>query len=62
MFFELFNIGEEVTYRMRNGKVFRIIIDSDLMENNGFYGYEAIFPDGRYFAISKGIIDWEGKL
>lgn len=34
------------------------------MENNGDLGYESIFHDdgNRYFAVAKGIIDWEGKV
>lgn len=58
-----FEIGESVTYRMRNGDVFQIVIDSELMKDFGYYGYEAIFPDDgeRYFAPEIGIIGWEGK-
>lgn len=57
-----FEKGEKVKYRMRNGKEYEIIIDSDLMKNSGYLGYEAIFPDGRFFAVAKGIIEWEGKV
>ena len=57
-----FKKGETVRYRMRNGEEHDIIIDSPLMMNSGYYGYEAIFDDGvRAFAVSKGIIRWEGK-
>lgn len=58
----LFEIGEKVRYRMRNGTEYDIVIDSELMENQGYLGYEAIFPDGRFFAVAKGIIDWNGKV
>lgn len=58
-----FNIGEVVRYRMRNGDELSITIDSELRYNMGYLGYEAIFHDDgkRYFAVSEGIIDWEGK-
>lgn len=57
-----FEKGEKVKYRMRNGEEHSIIIDSNLMENSGYMGYEAIFDDGiRAFAVDKGIYDWEGK-
>ena len=56
-----FEKGDKVRYRMRSGREYDIVIDSDLMENSGYLGYEAIFPDGRFFAVAKGIIDWEGK-
>jgi hypothetical protein len=57
-----FKKGEKVRYRMRNGDEMDIIIDSNLMSNSGYLGYESIFPDGeRCFAVSKGIIGWEGK-
>ena len=56
-----FKKGEKVRYRMRNGTEYDIVIDSELMKNSGYLGYEAIFPDGRFFAVDEGIIDWEGK-
>ena len=59
-----FKQGEKVTYRMRNGTIYRIVIDSKLMKSSDsrYYGYEAIFPDGeRCFAPEIGIIGWEGK-
>lgn len=58
----MFEKGEKVRYRMRNGQEYEIVIDSYLMENSGYLGYEAIFPDGRFFAVAEGIIDWEGKV
>lgn len=57
-----FEIGETVKYRMRNGTEYEIVIDSELKQNSGYLGYEAIFPDGRYFAVAEGIIDWEGAV
>lgn len=36
-------------------------IDSEPMCNGGYLGYEAIFPDGRLFAVEQGIINWTGK-
>lgn len=56
-----FEKGEKVRYRMRDGTEYDIIIDSELMNNSGYWGFEAIFPDGRYFAADEGIIDWDGK-
>lgn len=58
-----FNKGEKVKYRTLKGEIKDIIIDSELMTNSNYYGYESIFLDDneRYFAISKGIIYWEGK-
>ena len=58
-----FNIGEIVRYRMRSGKELYITIDSELMQNSGFLGYESIFHDDgkKYFAVAEGIIDWKGK-
>ena len=59
-----FKKGETVTYRMRNGTIYQIVIDSKLKQHDpsGYYGYEAIFPDGeRCFAPEVGIIGWEGK-
>jgi hypothetical protein len=57
-----FKVGEKVKYRMRSGEEHTITIDSDLMINSGYLGYEAIFDDGiRAFAVNKGIYDWEGK-
>lgn len=56
-----FKKGEKVRYRMRNGQEYDIVIDSELMENSGWLGYEAIFPDGRFFAVAEGIINWDGK-
>lgn len=56
-----FEIGDVVKYRTRNGEEYVITIDSELMTNEGYTGYEAIFPDGRFFAVEEGIYDWEGK-
>jgi hypothetical protein len=60
-----FNKGERVRYRMRNGCELDIIIDCDdrMVSMNDSIGYEAIFTDDgkRYFAVAKGIINWEGK-
>ena len=56
-----FEIGEKVKYRMRNGTEFNITINSKRMKNSGYFGYESIFPDGIYFAVAEGIVDWEGK-
>lgn len=60
----LFNIGETVHYRTRNGNEFDIVIQSDLRLHTptGYMGYEAIFPDGALcFAVSEGIVGWDGK-
>ena len=59
-----FEKGEVVDYRMRNGQEFKITIDSDLMQQGGYRGYEAIFPDDgqRYFVPARGIFNWEGKV
>lgn len=58
-----FEIGEKVRYRMRNGTEYDITIQSELMQNRGYFGYEAIFPDGDLcFAVAKGIINWAGKV
>ena len=59
-----FKIGETVRYRMRNGNELDITINSELMQNSGFLGYESIFhDDGQiYFAVAEGIIGWEGKV
>lgn len=57
-----FNKGETVSYRTRDGRTYRIKIDSELMQNSGYLGYEAIFEDGRYFAVAEGIYDWDGKV
>lgn len=59
-----FEVGETVSYRMRNGEEHQIVIDSDRMAHTGInlLGYEAIFDDGvRAFAVEDGIYDWEGK-
>lgn len=58
-----FEIGEKVTYKLTDGKI-NIIIDSELMVNQGYYGYEAIFLDDnqKYFAVSEQIVGWEGKI
>ena len=59
-----FEKGETVSYRMRNGEEHRIKIVSDIKQNNGYYGYEAVFDDDgkKYFAVADGIYDWEGKV
>ena len=59
-----FNKGEKVRYKMRNGYEVDIIIDSELMLNSGFLGYESIFLDDnqKAFAIKEGIINWDGKV
>ncbi len=63
-----FNKGEVVDYRLRNGQELKITIDSDLMkqkiDGEDCYGYESVFHDDnkRYFALSKQIINWEGKV
>jgi hypothetical protein len=60
-----FEKGETVLYKQQNGSVLNIVIDSVYMQHeSGLYGYEAIFSDdgNRYFALSKSIIDWEGKV
>lgn len=62
-----FDKGEVVTYRLRDGKEVKIIIDSDICVHDlapgDHTGYEAIFSDTgeRAFAIRANIIDWEGK-
>ena len=61
-----FQIGDVVTYKMRNGDLLQITIDSERrvdMESEIIEGYEAIFHDDgkKYFAAAKGIINWEGK-
>lgn len=62
-----FDVGETVTYRMKNGSTVKITIDSETMEHDQApgdkTGYEAIFQDSgeRYFAPRRGIIDWAGK-
>jgi tRNA splicing endonuclease len=60
-----FNKGEKVLYKPRNEPALNIIIDSEYMQHeSGYYGYEAIFSDNgcRCFAVSKGIVDWDGKV
>jgi hypothetical protein len=54
-----FEKGEKVRYKTRDGTEYDIVIDSELMYNSGYFGYEAIFPDGRFFALEEGIIDWQ---
>jgi hypothetical protein len=59
-----FEIGETVKYKLLNGKVIDIKIDSKPMSHKkSDFGFEAIFSDDgeRYFADSKRIVDWEGK-
>jgi len=59
-----FNVGERVLYKPRYGPAIDVTIDSEYCEHaSNVCGYEAIFSnDGnRYFILSKGIIDWEGK-
>jgi hypothetical protein len=55
--------GETVKWRSLLGDCVDIIIDSDLMTNDGHLGYECIFTDTdeRAFACADQIIDWEGK-
>ena len=57
-----FQKGDVVSYKTRDGKKYKITIDSERMQHkSGYFGYEAIFFDGRYFAVEDGIYDWEGK-
>lgn len=58
-----FSIGDVVNYRCVDGTEIKCTIATELMENEGFFGYEAIFHDDgkRYFAIEDMICDWEGK-
>lgn len=58
-----FSIGDVVEYRCSNGTTLECTIDSEYMENEDYYGYEAIFHDDgeRYFAIDEWICDWEGR-
>jgi hypothetical protein len=63
-----FNIGETVTYRMRDGKTVKITVDSEIKTHDQApgdkTGYESIFSDTgeRSFAVRQGIADWEGKV
>jgi hypothetical protein len=60
-----FNIGEKVLYKPRNEAALYMTIDSEYMQHDsGYFGYEAIFSDNgsRCFAVSKGIVDWDGKV
>ena len=57
--------NEVVKYKLMNGIILEITIDSEIMKHStsGKLGYESIFSDDekRYFAESDRIVDWEGK-
>ena len=38
-------MGEVVHYKLKDGTILDITIDSDLMKHSGYLGYEAIFSD-----------------
>jgi hypothetical protein len=61
-----FEKGETVKYKLANGNVIDITIDSELMKHDECktHGYESIFSDDgkRYFADSERIVGWEGKM
>lgn len=56
-----FSKGDCVKYRMRNGAEYDLVIDSELVQNGPYFGYECEFLDGRFFIAEQGIYDWEGK-
>jgi len=60
-----FNKGETVKYKLQDGSILDIIIQSELRRHiNGRCGYEAIFSDDNQLAFAdwERIIDWQGKV